>query len=134
METCGERICKALSIRNLKQTDLVERTGIPKSAISQYCSGAFKPKQKRLFQIAKALDVDEAWLMGLDVPMERNSTNYTGEPIQEKSAANCISLENRNIIKIAGRDGSYEERRLTDEQLAALKAILSQMPEASDDL
>lgn len=41
---------------------------------------------------------------------------------------------NCNIIKIAGRDGSYEERRLTDEQLAALKAILSQMPEASDDL
>lgn len=44
------------------------------------------------------------------------------------------SIEKCNIIKIAGRDGSYEERRLTDEQLAALKAILSQMPDASDDL
>lgn len=46
----------------------------------------------------------------------------------EESIGNC------NIIKIAGRDGSYEERRLTDEQLAALKAILAQMPDASDDL
>lgn len=44
------------------------------------------------------------------------------------------NIGNFNVIKIAGRDGSYEERRLTDEQLAALKAILSQMPEASDDL
>ena len=44
------------------------------------------------------------------------------------------TIENCNIIKIAGRDGSYEERRLTDEQLAALKAILAQMPDASDDL
>lgn len=73
METCAERICKALEIRQIRQADLVERTGIPKSAISQYCSGAFKPKQKRLFQIAEALNVDEAWLMGLDVPMERNA-------------------------------------------------------------
>lgn len=73
MESCGERICKALSIRDMKQVDLSEKTGIPKSAISQYCAGAFKPKQQRLFLIAEALDVDEAWLMGLDVPMERGS-------------------------------------------------------------
>ena len=74
METCAARITKALQIRDMKQSELCERTGIPKSAISQYCSGAFKPKQQRLFLIAQALDVDEAWLMGLDVPMERNAT------------------------------------------------------------
>ena len=74
METCAQRICKALQIRNMKQADLAELTGIPKSAISQYCAGAFRPKQTRLFLIAKVLGVDEAWLMGLDVPMERKST------------------------------------------------------------
>ena len=74
MESCGQRICKALSIRDMKQVDLSEKTGIPKSAISQYCAGSFKPKQQRLFLIAEALDVDEAWLMGLDVPMERGSS------------------------------------------------------------
>lgn len=75
MESCGTRINKALAIRGMKQVDLSEKTGIPKSAISQYCSGAFKPKQKRLFLIAEALDVDEAWLMGLDVPMERGASS-----------------------------------------------------------
>lgn len=75
MESCAQRICKALSIRNMKQVDLAEKTGIPKSAISQYCSGAFKPKQQRLFLIAEALDVDEAWLMGLNVPMERGNSS-----------------------------------------------------------
>ena len=39
-----------------------------------------------------------------------------------------------NVLRIAGRDGSYEERILTDEQLAALKAIIDQMPDASEDL
>ena len=71
MDTCASRICKAMQIRNMRQVDLSLKTGIPKSAISQYCSGSFSPKQKRLFLIAQALNVDEAWLMGLDVPMER---------------------------------------------------------------
>lgn len=71
MESCADRINIALRLRNMRQIELSSKTGIPKSAISQYCSGAFKPKQKRLFLIAQALDVDEAWLMGLDVPMNR---------------------------------------------------------------
>ena len=79
MDTCASRICKAMQIRNMRQVDLSLKTGIPKSAISQYCSGSFSPKQKRLFLIAQALNVDEAWLMGLDVPMER--------PVDPSSAA-----------------------------------------------
>ena len=41
---------------------------------------------------------------------------------------------NVNVIKIAGRDGSFRELHLTNDQLAALKAIIDQMPDASDDL
>ena len=70
-EKCSVRISKALSIRGMKQSELCEKTGIPKSAISQYISGSFEPKQDRLFIIAQALDVDPVWLMGFDVPMEK---------------------------------------------------------------
>jgi repressor LexA len=85
LDNCADRIGKALSIRGMRQIDLSEKTGIPKSAISQYCSGSFKPKQQRLFLIAKALDVDEAWLMGLDVPMEREANDFPSNiiPIPE---------------------------------------------------
>ena len=68
---CSERISTALAIRRMKQADLCARTKIPKSAMSQYISGAFEPKQDRIYLIAKALGVSEAWLMGYDVPMER---------------------------------------------------------------
>ena len=68
---CSKRIAAALSIRNMRQSELCELTKIPKSAISQYISGAFEPKQDRIHLISKALDVSEAWLMGYDVPMER---------------------------------------------------------------
>ena len=93
METCAARISKALELRGMRQVDLVERTGIPKSAISQYCSGSFKPKQKRLFLIAEALNVDEAWLMGLDVPMERGSV---------MAPANIIPFPKMNRVPLIG--------------------------------
>lgn len=70
-ESCGERIKKALRIKGMRQADLCQITKIPKSAISQYISGAFEPKQDRIYLISKALNVSEAWLMGFDVPIER---------------------------------------------------------------
>ncbi len=59
----------------MKQSELVALTGIGKSSISTYISGEYEPKQKNLYRIAKALDVSEAWLMGLDVPMEREKAS-----------------------------------------------------------
>ena len=71
-DTCGNRIRIALSIRGMKQSELCQLTKIPKSALSQYISGCFEPKQDRIYLISKTLDVSEAWLMGYDVPMERD--------------------------------------------------------------
>lgn len=69
--TCAERIKIALHIKGMKQSDLCRLTKIPKSALSQYISGAYEPKQDRIYLMAQALNVNETWLMGLDVPMER---------------------------------------------------------------
>ena len=71
IEKCSTRIAKALSIRGMRQADLCQKTNIPKSAISQYISGAFEPKQDRVYLISQALNVDPVWLMGYDVPMEK---------------------------------------------------------------
>lgn len=71
MNTIANRLKQALEMRNMKQADLVNMTGIGKSSISTYLSGDYEPKQKNLYRLAKALDVNESWLMGYDVPMER---------------------------------------------------------------
>ena len=83
LERCSVRIAKALSIRNMKQSELCEKTKIPKSAISQYLSGAFEPKQDRLHLIAKALDVDPVWLMGYDVPMKKEKISTDELPLND---------------------------------------------------
>ena len=71
--SCGTRIAEALRIRDMKQSDLCKRANVPKSSLSLYLSGAYEPKQERIFDMANALCVDEAWLMGYDVPMEKNA-------------------------------------------------------------
>lgn len=68
-ETIAVRIKTALEIKGMRQSELCRRAGIPKSSLSQYLSGDFEPKQDRIYLIAKALNVSEAWLMGFDVPM-----------------------------------------------------------------
>lgn len=68
-----EQLKKIMQEKGISQAELSKRTGIPKSAMSQYLSGAFKPKQKRTYLLAKALGVSEAWLIGMDgAERERN--------------------------------------------------------------
>lgn len=65
------RIAEALDMRGLKQVDLVNATGIHKATISNYLNQKYQPKQNTLVLMAKYLNVDELWLAGYDVPMER---------------------------------------------------------------
>lgn len=95
MSTTSKRIQEAMELRGLKQTDLVEKTGISKGALSSYISGRYVPKQNNTFLIAKALNVNEAWLMGFDVPMERDSYNkkWDKEAAQFSDSINSFYME-----------------------------------------
>lgn len=66
-----DRLTAALRLRGLNQTELCARTGVPKSALSQYLHGRFAPRDDRAAALARALGVSEAWLLGYDVGMER---------------------------------------------------------------
>lgn len=92
MATIANRIKEAMSIRGMKQADLVSLTGIGKSSISTYLSGEYEPKQRNIYKIAKVLDVNEAWLMGEDVPMERVDLEEVMKAAKESMD------ENRNFL------------------------------------
>lgn len=74
--TFSERLNLILKEKNIRQVDLCKETGIGKSAMSQYLHGSFEPKQQKLYALATALNVSEAWLMGYDVPKERQSISF----------------------------------------------------------
>lgn len=65
MKDFSQQLKKIMKTRGISQAELCERTGIPKSAMSQYISGSFKPKQERTYLLAKALNTTPEYLMGL---------------------------------------------------------------------
>ena len=70
-DTFANRLKKALDYNNMRPIDLANKTKISKAQICNYLKGTYKAKQDKLYIIAKALDVSEAWLMGYDVDMDR---------------------------------------------------------------
>ena len=87
-ENTSIRLKKIMSDRNLKQVDILDMTKpycikydvkMNKSDISQYVSGKVEPNQEKLFILAKALGVNEAWLMGFDVPMKKEMSSSEAE-------------------------------------------------------
>ena len=77
----ASRLREAMEIRGKKQIDLVRETGINRSAISRYLSGEYEPKNKPIYELAKALDVSDQWLMGYDYPMERPQMQKNNDAI-----------------------------------------------------
>lgn len=73
-EAMKDRLYYALAVRQKKAIDLTRDLQIPKSAVSQYLSGKSQNMDsERLYRIAEYLDVNEPWLLGYDVSMERNA-------------------------------------------------------------
>lgn len=89
--TTSERLNQILSDRHIRQIDIIEaakpysdkyNVKLNKNDLSQYVSGKTEPGQRKLSILGMALNVNEAWLMGYDVPMER--TSASSENLTEK--------------------------------------------------
>ena len=113
MNEFHKRLKKIMEEKKISQTELCTRTGIPKSAMCQYISGAFRPKQERTHLIAKALGVSEGWLMGQtdndEIPVSEESIKFalfngsegiTDEMYEEvKQFAEMVKLREENRRK-----------------------------------
>lgn len=102
----ANRLRQIMEERHLKQIDILNACSpfckkydvkMNKSDISQYISGKAEPSQNKLFILGSALNVSETWLMGFDVPMERN--NY------EDSSVSKFDRELEDAIKIIEAQG-----------------------------
>lgn len=78
--TFAQRLREGLDMRGLKQVELAAMSGISKYSISHYLKGDWEGKQDAVYELARVLNVAEAWLMGYDVPPERE------HPSEPKSA------------------------------------------------
>ena len=101
--TFSARLKNTLEESGMRQTDLCERAGIGKSAMSQYLHGAFIPKQAKLSAIAEALGVSEGWLMGYDVPRKRAELPAESgvlEVVASNQAMRSAHIPGGSILKV----------------------------------
>jgi len=117
-KTISERICEAMKRLDVKPVELSRRTGISKSSISQYMSGYAAPKSDRIYLIAKALNVSEAWLIGYDEPMEKTpeidyvlntSTSENLTPNEQIIIERYRSIPDDKKSEFLGRIFAYSE-------------------------
>jgi transcriptional regulator with XRE-family HTH domain len=78
-----DRLQTAMNVRGLRAVDLVDRTGIPKVTISYYTSGKTVPRADKLYLLAQALNVSEAWLLGYDVEMARTDDQKKNDQLAQ---------------------------------------------------
>lgn len=76
-----DRLREAMEIRGMRSVDLVEKTGIPKVTISYYLSGKTVPRSDKLYLLAKALNINEAWLLGYEVSIERSQESKKNDQL-----------------------------------------------------
>lgn len=117
MSTLADRLKEGMSLRGLRQADIVEKTGINKGALSSYISGRYQPKQNNIFLLAKALDVNEAWLMGADVPMERATMadidEYKNKMIEFSNRWNLQYFEKKMLESFSRLSDSNKEKAIS---------------------
>lgn len=99
----AERLQQWLSEHNARQVDILSRAQpfikqygikLSKNDICQYVSGKVEPGQKKLFILAKAMSVSEAWLMGYDddCVIEQHSKNEPASKSGDELDEEIISL------------------------------------------
>jgi hypothetical protein len=93
IDTFAHRLKYAIKIRDVRPVDISKVTGISKTNLSCYMSGKYEAKQDGVEILAKVLDVNPVWLMGYDVPIDRN---YEKDKIIE---INVINLHTNEIIE-----------------------------------
>ncbi|HDP2840153.1 TPA: helix-turn-helix domain-containing protein [Staphylococcus aureus] len=122
MNSFKDRLKQIMSERKISQSELSRRTGIGRNSISDYLNGKYEAKQDKVFELAKALNVNEAWLMGfvisknrkienndiasiyskLTPPRQKNVLNYANEQLDEQNT------KGDNIVDI----NSYKQDRI----------------------
>ena len=105
------------SRKNITQSDLASALGVSLGAVGNWESNKRMPDYETLKKLADYFDVSIDYLLGRET----------------KKAPGVQDNGGSNVITIAARDGGVIERKLSDDQLNALKAILDQMPELDNN-
>ena len=102
--TFANRLKEAMKLKNLKSSQIEKisqdlydegkiKRPIKMPLITDYLKGRYEATQSNIYTLSLILDVNEVWLMGFDVPMDRN---FGRTKIAE---IDVISLINNDVVQ-----------------------------------
>lgn len=103
-----QRINELMAYFGLSQTELCKKTGLQKSALSNYLNGDREPRQNQISLIADPFGVNPAWIMGYDAPMFMPEDTPQAQEIRNSYVTNTFKLSYDEVELI-------EAYRLLDE-------------------
>lgn len=117
-DTFANRLKTILQIRNMKQVELCEKTKLSSGLINKYLKGKAFARQDKLTILAKALDTNEVWLMGYNVPMDKD---YGKTKVAEIDVINILTNEVMQKIPYSYRTDIAEDDPLNFFAISAPK-------------
>lgn len=141
VENFADRLKKAILIKDIKPAEIVRisetlynngkiNKPLTKPLLSHYLKGTYEAKQDNVYTLSLILNVDEAWLMGYDVPMEstlNKNRNKAKIPILGTVKAGYNWLAEENVIGyITDRDTIKDYEKDYKEYVAQLDELYKQ--------
>ena len=109
ISSTAERLLQLINERNLKQVDILRLAApyckknnikLNRNDLSQYVNGKVEPRKSKLYILGQALKVNEAWLMGYDVPQSGTATANSITEQEKTLLAFYRSASEENKLKI----------------------------------
>lgn len=76
-EKTAQRWQELLRVTGKSSTEIADIAGVNKSNITNYCKAKYKAKQDVIYKVCHHFKINEAWLMGFDVPMRKSLELFT---------------------------------------------------------
>ena len=115
-----KRIIELMDYFKLNQTELCKKTGMQKSALSNYLKGFREPRQDQISLIADPFNINPAWLMGYDVGMFLPIDTPEAKQIREDYINDTLSSDDRELLDLY-HIASSEARAMVDFALKRTK-------------
>jgi len=102
MDVFPDRLREQRELRKLTQQELADRAGLPPTSISHFEKGARKPSFDNLRRLARALETQTDYLLGLTEGVEASPVaERLARHVQNSSASEIDMLE--NFAKMLGK-------------------------------
>lgn len=108
---------------NMTQAEAAEKLGLTAQAISNFERGINGIENSILVRMCEIYNTSMSAILG-EEPEHKETPAPKGERL----------IDDKNVLRIAGRDGSYIVKVLTDEQMKAFMTMVDHLPDACEDL